>query len=67
MVSPSIAGSQVDPKEINKLDDFSGIDLPMDKFTKQLQASTDDMGFELIEEQLVVEPTFKVPIKKLKV
>jgi hypothetical protein len=52
----SIKGSQVDLKEEKKLDDFDGIDLPMDKFTKQLEASDNDTGFEPLEENMIEEP-----------
>jgi hypothetical protein len=33
-IAVSKAGSQVDPKEKKKMDDFNGIDLPMERFVK---------------------------------
>jgi len=33
-VGESVSNSQVDPKETKNLNDFDGIDLPMDMFTK---------------------------------
>jgi len=68
IVGESVAGStkdsQVDPKEKKKTDDFDGIDLPMDKFAKQLEASGNDMGFEPLEENMIEELEFKAPVNR---